>query len=204
MRIIFNTMKVMALAVAAACYMAPANAGVSFDPEYRALTISGVSDQLQVNQAFEAFEEYGDDIDTVFMYGPGGYLFAGLQMGDLIHSKGVTVIVPSNKKCISACAFAALGGENIYLNGEIWFHGPYYQAIPIYIELGEIAPHHVPAYFEIIRYMQRMGYRLLMAEKILADTTYCKFLVTGDDEVLAKMKGPEGTMWLATNDQLCQ
>jgi len=58
---------------------------------------------------------------------PGGNLFAGIEVGEVIHFKHFDTFVPNGSTCASACALAWLGGARrlIGATGRIGFHEPY-------------------------------------------------------------------------------
>ena len=58
---------------------------------------------------------------------PGGNLFAGIEIGEVIHFKHFDTLVPNGSTCASACALAWLGGARrlIGATGRIGFHEPY-------------------------------------------------------------------------------
>jgi hypothetical protein len=60
----------------------------------------------------------------VFLDGPGGAAWTGLQIGRLIRQYGYSTAVADNTQCTSACALAWLGGKERYMgtNARIGFH----------------------------------------------------------------------------------
>lgn len=58
---------------------------------------------------------------------PGGDLSAGLWIGSVIHTNGLSTAVEPGKVCASACALAWLGGKNRYMSegSHIGFHAAY-------------------------------------------------------------------------------
>ena len=61
---------------------------------------------------------------TVVFDSPGGNLMAGLKIGEIMHARGYTSLVPQGAVCASACAIAWLGGTRRYLSasGKLGFH----------------------------------------------------------------------------------
>jgi hypothetical protein len=61
---------------------------------------------------------------VVFLDGPGGAAWTGLQIGRLIRRYGCLTAVADNVQCTSACALAWLGGKERYMgaNARIGFH----------------------------------------------------------------------------------
>ena len=66
---------------------------------------------------------------TVIFQGPGGNLFAGIEIGKVIRFKRFDTLVPNGNVCASACALAWLGGASrlIGATGRIGFHAPYFR-----------------------------------------------------------------------------
>lgn len=54
----------------------------------------------------------------------GGNLMAGLKIGETMHARGFSSLVPEGSVCASACAIAWLGGTKRYLSsgGRLGFH----------------------------------------------------------------------------------
>jgi len=61
---------------------------------------------------------------VVFLDGPGGAAWTGLQIGRLIRRYGCLTAVADDTQCTSACALAWLGGKERYMgsNARIGFH----------------------------------------------------------------------------------
>ena len=61
---------------------------------------------------------------VVFLEGPGGVAWTGLQIGRLVRRYGCLTAVADNTQCTSACALAWLGGKERYMgaNARIGFH----------------------------------------------------------------------------------
>ena len=109
-----------------------AMAKVSYDKETSTLRITGQTDMVQVLAASDMMRE--KDIKYIEMWGPGGYMEMGLQLGNRISKiEGVTVVVPKGKRCISACAFAAMGSKHIRIDGKLMLHRPFITGAPIMV-----------------------------------------------------------------------
>jgi hypothetical protein len=70
----------------------------------------------------------GTDAALVVLAGPGGHLFAGLEIGKAIRIKGFATIVDDGEECASACALAWLGGIPRYMGpaSDVGFHAAHY------------------------------------------------------------------------------
>jgi hypothetical protein len=64
---------------------------------------------------------------VVILKSPGGLLFDALQIGELIHTDGLSTLVPDGVVCASACADIWLAGSKrlISPDGRVGFHAAY-------------------------------------------------------------------------------
>ena len=150
------------------------NADVSYNPETRTMEISGPTDTDLVVKASNVLRE--EEVERIFMWGPGGFFEMSLQLGHRIKKEGVEVIIPAGKYCISACAFAALGAEKITVDGTIMFHRPYLNYVPTFDNIESIIAHGGKAYIKMARYAEDMGYERRLVDNIITYSTPCKFL----------------------------
>jgi len=157
-------------------------AGVSFDDETNTLRISGPTDIVQVIQANKHLKE--QDVKYVEMWGPGGYKEKGLQLGtSLSKEEGLTVVIPKDKKCISACAFAAMGAGHIRIDGELMLHRPFIVAAPTVVTLEDVLAHMGKGYLMTAYYLEDRGYPRSVMRNIMEYTSPCKFMVYTDKEI---------------------
>jgi len=64
----------------------------------------------------------------ISMSSPGGLLDEGYEVGRLLSNYRVSVWVPRDQACISACALAFIGGDNYMVSGLLAFHAPWLPA----------------------------------------------------------------------------
>lgn len=166
-----------------------ASADVSYNEDTKSLTISGPTSSLQSVMAKRAFAN--NEIDTVYMWGPGGEFYAGLGIGRMIRDANVRVIVPTGKECVSACAFAALGSGEIIADGVLLFHRPYFKSVPTIATTEQIAAAFGLGYVDMTAYLvEMMGDVGFSASKaILELTSPCSFIATVGDEVVLFREG---------------
>lgn len=62
------------------------------------------------------------DIDVIELISGGGDLYTAINIGFLIHNKGLTTYVPKGYGCASACGYIFLGGKYKILRGSIGMH----------------------------------------------------------------------------------
>jgi hypothetical protein len=174
-------------------------AKVSYDKETSTLRITGQTDMVQVIAASNMIRE--EDIKYVEMWGPGGYMEMGLQLGNHISKiEGVTVVVPKGKRCISACAFAAMGSKHLRIDGKLMLHRPFIVAAPITVPLEDILAHMGKGYLKTAYYLEDHGYSRHVMNNIMDYTSPCKFMVYEGIEV----KNPSDLVRWSLDDSRCE
>lgn len=149
---------------------------VSYDGETGTLRITGQTDMVQVIAASNYIRT--EEVKYVEMWGPGGYMEMGLQLGNRISRiEGVTVVVPKGKRCISACAFAAMGSKHIRIDGKLMLHRPFITGAPIMVPLEDVFAYMGKGYLKTAYYLEDHGYSRYVMENIMDYTSPCKFMV---------------------------
>lgn len=172
-------------------------ADVSYTKETNTLRVSGPTDMVQVLKASQLMDKH--DVYYIELWGPGGYLKMGLQLGNRISKETTaTVVVPKGKKCTSACALAALGSSHIRIDGELLFHRPFIQAAPILEPLESIFAYVGKAYLMTAYYLEDHGYPRSLMQNIMTYTSPCKFIVF-EDKVVTKPE--ELILWKLDNSR---
>lgn len=172
---------------------------VSYDKETSTLRITGSTDMAQVVQASHYMDEH--EVQYIEMWGPGGYLEMGLHLGNRISKEeGVTVVVPKNKNCISACAFAAMGSDHIRVDGKLLLHRPFVTAVPSMVTLEESLAYVGRGYLITAYYLEDHGYKRNLMLSIMTYTSPCKFMVFENLEV----KKPEDLIMWYPDDSRCR
>jgi len=164
-----------------------ATAGVDFNQQDNTLTISGPTTGWQAIQV-AALVSTGK-VQRVIMWGDGGDYYAGLTIGRLLKEVNPLVIIPGGKRCVSACAFGALGGKFVVVNGTMWFHRPYLTQVSTHFGIEEIAGQFGKAYIDAVDFVVRMGYPIDFARNIINDTSPCKYMVIERTDQLRSMRG---------------
>lgn len=139
------------------------------------LEISGPTTRQQAAQAITLLR--ANDIKRVVMWGDGGDFYAGLAIGLEIQREGVTVQVPTGRRCVSACAFAAIAADNIMLGGELWFHAAYIPHYPTNVTLEKISLWGQQTGAQTLYYATKIDVPAVFIWEILTTTSPCKFLV---------------------------
>ena len=91
----------------------PAAAAVVYNDTTKNLTITGRTNNFQASSVYRYLRD--NDVLTVTLQGEGGDYYAGLRLGRLIEAEGSVVIIPTNQRCVSACAFAALATLQVWV-----------------------------------------------------------------------------------------
>ena len=167
-------MKQLITALMFTLFAVPAVADVTYTPETRSLSVTGGTTDWQSILIHSAFRD--NEIDTVYMSGPGGLLHAGFYIGRLLKEHQVRVIIPSATECASACAFAALGGEDVITDGALLFHRPYFMQVPTMVTVEDIGAHSAMGYILWIEYMVEMGYPIAFVSHVTGLTNPCTFV----------------------------
>jgi hypothetical protein len=172
--------------------ISPAAAAVVYDDTTKNLTITGRTNNLQASSVYRYLRD--NDVLTVTLQGDGGDYYAGLRIGRLIEAEGSVVVIPTNKRCVSACAFAALGGDRVIVDGELWFHTPYLTSVPTTVTILGITQMFGRAYVDMTSYLAMMGIPMSFGHDLLVRTTTSKFVVIDDGAQIDRIRATE-TLW---------
>lgn len=81
----------------------------------RTLRLSGEFERKDRDKVRAALQQSGA-VDEVAFDSPGGNLFGGLEVGELMREQNLVTRVPSGSSCASACVYAFLGGRIRYVD----------------------------------------------------------------------------------------
>jgi len=174
------------LAAITSLTMGTAYADVTYNEETHTVSISGYTNHEQADKLYQIFKKH--EVATAVLSGPGGDYYAGLKMGNMIANEKVTVIVRERTTCVSACAFMALAGERIIVEGRVMFHAPYFQQAPTDVTLLQLAHKFGEGYIDMATYLLRRGSSIYFARQIVTQTTYCKFIAIDSGEAMMDLK----------------
>src|SRR6056297_4064933 len=147
---------------------------VTYDKETSTLRITGPTDMTQVVSASNYITDH--DVKYIEMWGPGGYMEMGLQLGNRIsREETATVVIPKGKRCISACGFAAMGGSHIRIDGKLMLHRPFITNAPIMERLEDVLAHMGKGYLMTAYYLEDHGYDRSIMNSMMNYTSPCKF-----------------------------
>lgn len=176
-----------------------ASADVTYTEDTKTLQITGPTTMPQVVKASNLIR--GKEVLYVEMWGPGGELEMGLSLGRFINKiEGVTVTVPKDKVCASACALAAMGAKHIRIDGEFLLHRPYVTGVSSFYKLEDIFAHMGKGYLMTAYYLEDMGYNRSIMRSMLEYTSPCKFMSYEDLEI----KQPEDLKGWKLDNSRCE
>ena len=66
--------------------------------------------------------------NAISVSGEGGDADAAMDLGRLLRKMGVSTFVAAGERCLSACVFAFMGGDNRAVAGQLGIHRPYFSA----------------------------------------------------------------------------
>jgi len=172
---------------------------VTYDKETSTLRVTGPTDMIQVISASNYMTEH--EVKYIEMWGPGGYMQMGLQLGNRIsREETATVVIPKGKSCISACAFAAMGSSHIRIDGKMMLHRPFIAAAPILERLEDILAYMGRGYLQAAYYLEDHGYSRNVMRSMMKHTSPCKFMVYTDLEV----REPKDLALWSLDDSRCE
>ena len=172
---------------------------VTYDKETQTMRITGPTDMSQVVEASNIIK--GEDVSYIEMWGPGGDMIMGLQLGRLINKvEDVTVTIPKNRSCISACGFSALGADHIRIDGKLMLHRPYISHVSAFEKLEDSLAYMGRGYLYAAYYLEDLGYSRNVMESMMMYTSPCKFMVYKEMEIT---KPEELKMWYS-DDSNCK
>jgi len=151
-----------------------ADAGTVMVDEHT-LAITGTTNQFMATKVSIFMEQ--NDVKRVVMWGEGGDFFAGLSIGYYLKKKGVTIQIPTGRRCVSSCAFAALSAEKLMLGGELWLHRPYRPTYSPETSLADIETDAQGAGMHQAHYFYHMDLPIRFLQEVIAETNQCSYYV---------------------------
>jgi len=174
------------LAAITSLIVSTAYADITYNKDTHTVSMSGYTTHEQADKLYQILKK--NEVATAVLSGPGGDYYAGLKMGDMLAREGLTVIVKENTTCISACAFMALAGEKIIVDGKVMFHAPYFSQAPTDVTLLELAQKSGEGYIDMARYLLNRGSSIYFARQIITQTSKCKFIAVDSGEAMMDIK----------------
>lgn len=139
------------------------------------LTVSGNTTRMQAIAVVNALKY--NDIKRVRLWGSGGDFFSGLSIGHALSQEDVDVIVPTGTTCVSACAFAALGANKVFLGGELWFHKPFKPRYRTNERLEDIDRAGQNIGVNLSYYIWELDHPIRFIFEVIGSTSHCKYVV---------------------------
>ena len=135
-----------------------------------------------------AFQQTG--VDTLYINSYGGLAMESYDLGYMLKSNDINVVVDENDSCISACAFAVSIQENITLKNEggLLFHMPYSDSIPASMSLHQYRKTSNISLLYTMKYMLENNFSIEFIEIIIRNGDVNKFVSVESVEELNKFK----------------
>lgn len=119
-----------AAAMFAACVMLSASVGAIEVPEpvigisAKDETVLVVNGGISENAArvFRATLNANPQVDTILLSSGGGYVGVGLEIAEIIHSRGLSTWIPADLECASICSVIFLAGQARMVQGRLGVH----------------------------------------------------------------------------------
>jgi len=177
------------LAAITSLIVSTAYADITYNKDTHTVSMSGYTTHEQADKLYQILKN--NDVATAVLSGPGGDYYAGLKMGAMLADEKLTVIVKENTECVSACAFMALAGENIIVDGVVLFHAPYFPQAPTDVTLLQLAHKFGEGYIDMATYLLRRGSSIYFARQIITQTNSCRFISVDNGEAMMDLKSAE-------------
>jgi hypothetical protein len=143
----------------------------SFRFDGRAPNALFLTGEIKDGDSFElrkALRDHGTSI--IVMGSAGGNLYEGLQMGAILHDKGIATYVPVGVNCESSCANMFLGGTKRKAEGKLGVHQFYSADGSRSASLGEAEATTQYTMADVIGIMNELGTPPFVYEKMLGTT----------------------------------
>ena len=173
----------------------PTYAEVTYDKTTHTMRVSGDTDPKLYADVKAVVDK--EDVFTVIMYGNGGHVFSGMDIGYLLKDEGVTVTIPKFFRCVSTCALSAMAADNLIIEGSLWFHRPYIRDFSIVTTLETILSLGGRGGVYITNYVNQIGYDISFTAYLLNNTNLNTFAVVEDAEELLKYRFDPDTTTVA-------
>lgn len=143
----------------------------SFVYDERSSSVLYLTGEITQGDSFELRKALRDhDIRLVVMGSAGGNLYEGLQMGSILHDRGISTYVPPGVSCESSCANMFFGGANRKSDGNLGVHQFYSNNADRQVVLGQVEASAQYTMADIIGIMNEFSTPPFVFEKML-DTT---------------------------------
>jgi hypothetical protein len=126
--------------------------------------------------------------DVVTLNSPGGYVDQSLSIGRYFHKNGIPVRILEGDVCLSACAFAAIGSENLSIDGKLAFHTPYLPKFPTDKTLQDITNQHSTFVMKLVTYFNDVDYSSALLVEIFRRSSRENYVTFSSEEDLAMFR----------------
>ena len=171
----------------------------SFRFDDRSPTSLFLTGEIRSGDSFELRKALRDhDIQIVVMGSAGGNLYEGLQMGAILHDKGIATYVPPEVNCESSCANMFFGGARRVAAGRLGVHQFFSRDGDRSASLGEAEASAQYTMADVIGIMNELDTPPFVYEKMLGTTEIYYFT---PDELRKLDIEPDATEFVALQEQ---
>ena len=134
-------------------------------------------------QRFNDYMKANPSTKTLYMNSPGGMVGVGVELGNSFsENDSLIVAIAEGDKCVSACAFAFLGGNRQVIKGKLAFHRAWTESRDK--SVNEVFADGQLAGGYLLYYVMDKGYNSQLMYLITSQTDRSTFLVFDSKEQL--------------------
>lgn len=142
--------------------------------------------------------------DVLKIISLGGISIEGFSTGMVIksHQEKYDLTVITGTPCVSACAYAVMGADNLRMDSFIAFHSPFISAMPMHTTLQQITELSRDNTVTLLKYTVKTGFAFELIDHVFQKTRPQKFLVFTDVEDFHRYKTNNPFTKVRSNDTL--
>lgn len=155
-------------------------ASISYSPELHTIIVDGTIKAGDLDRVRDAFAGAKGEANGLYLHSPGGDFMTAIEIGGWAREQHLATYA-SGTMCYSACAFLWLGGEQLYANGVVSLHMPFYRTSMVTIAIPD------EGVAAAAWYLASLGYeRVLMDVMLVVSSTESNemFPITGPNTAL--------------------
>tara|TARA_R110002020_G_scaffold245528_2_gene459234 strand:- start:216 stop:911 length:696 start_codon:yes stop_codon:yes gene_type:complete len=158
------------------------DAEVIYNQETKVLHVSG---ETNVTLFYDTYRTLNTkEVDLVYMDGLGGDAYNMYRMMWAIKKHNVPVVIPQGKVCASACAFAAMSGSKLTIDGTMWIHRGTRFVYDFEDTLDGIYYYGQMVALSMVKPMREAGYKFNLIDSVVKYTDHDNWYVVTNDSQL--------------------
>lgn len=158
-------------------------ASISYSPELHTIIVDGTIEAGDLDRVRDAFASAEGAANGLYLHSPGGDFMTAIEIGSWAREQHLATYA-SGAMCYSACAFLWLGGEQLFANGVVSLHMPFYRTSMVTIAIPD------EGVAAAAWYLASLGYeRVLMDVMLVVSSTESNemFPITGPNTALFRI-----------------